>query len=77
MRPKSFHSVLLFVLCLAFFGGSAMAQSIIVNDQMKSKKNAVYRSNIDQTKYDKRTLSNGKGIRGSRHGHCYLQNRRR
>ncbi len=59
MRPKSFHSVLLFVLCLAFFGGSAMAQSIIVNDQMKSKKNAVYRSNIDQTKYDKRTLSNG------------------
>jgi len=59
MRQKIFHSVFFIVLCLAFFGGTIAAQPIIVNNQLKSKKDVAYRSNIDQTKYDKLTLPDG------------------
>lgn len=58
MRQKLFHSVLFIVLCLAF-GGNALAQPIVVNNQSMSKNGAVYQPNIDQSKYNKRTLLNG------------------
>lgn len=73
MRTKLFHSVFFIVLCLGFFGGTVVAQPIIVNNQMKSKKNAVYPPNIDQTKYDKRTLPNGIEIYNPKSDKAWLQ----
>ena len=58
MRQKIFQSVFFIVLCLAF-GGNALAQPIVVNNQSKSKNGVVCQPNIDQSKYNKRTLLNG------------------
>ena len=59
MKQRFIKSVLMVALCMAF--GTTAAQTIIVNNSNGSK-DAPVKPNIDMTKYEKRTLKNGKEV---------------
>ncbi len=64
MKHNFFKTVLMLVLCLVF--GTSAAHVIVV-DNSHADKNVGFKPNIDMTKYEKRTLKNGKEVYAPKH----------